>query len=557
MTQTEIEKLVKKQRDFFNSGETLNVSFRISALEKLRACIIKYEKKINQAIRADLGKSAFESYMCETGLVLSELTYMIKHTRKFAKERTVHTPLAQFQSRSYQKPSPYGVVLIMSPWNYPLMLTLEPLIDALAAGNTAIVKPSAYSANTSELISRMLGECFDEKYVAVVTGGREENTCLLNEHFDYIFFTGSQSVGKEVMRCASAHLTPITLELGGKSPCIVHKSADIKLAAKRIVFGKFLNCGQTCVAPDYIYCDSTVKDELLNELKKQIQKQYGRQPLKRKQYGKIINEKHFDRLLGLIDYKKVVVGGMANRSTLQIEPTIMDNVTFSDLVMHEEIFGPILPVLTYDFIDEAVDTIRSMSHPLALYIFTQDKCAAKSVIEKIGFGGGCINDTLIHLATSEMPFGGFGESGLGSYHYHCGDHEAHLHPNGVCPYKNGAVSNENTSGQTQTQTQTQTQSAGNQNQVTEQMNTYQPVFDANYYYMNNPDLQSVVGSDSQKLFEHFYTCGMAEGRRASENFDVSVYKANNPDLVAVFGDDLKAYYTHYVQSGQLENRVCK
>lgn len=416
MTQTEIEKLVKKQRDFFNSGETLNVSFRISALEKLRECIIKYEKKINQAIRADLGKAAFESYMCETGLVLSELTYMIKHTRKFAKERTVHTPLAQFHSRSYQKPSPYGVVLIMSPWNYPLMLTLEPLVDALAAGNTAIVKPSAYSANTSELISRMLGECFDEKYVAVVTGGREENTCLLNEHFDYIFFTGSQSVGKEVMRCASAHLTPITLELGGKSPCIVHKSADIKLAAKRIVFGKFLNCGQTCVAPDYIYCDSTVKDELLNELKKQIQKQYGRQPLKRKQYGKIINEKHFDRLLGLIDYKKVVVGGMANRSTLQIEPTIMDNVTFSDLVMQEEIFGPILPVLTYDFIDEAVDTIRSMSHPLALYIFTQDKCAAKSVIEKIGFGGGCINDTLIHLATSEMPFGGFGESGMGSYH---------------------------------------------------------------------------------------------------------------------------------------------
>lgn len=416
MTQTEIEKLVKKQRDFFNSGETLNVSFRISALEKLRACIIKYEKKINQAICADLGKSAFESYMCETGLVLSELTYMIKHTRKFAKERTVHTPLAQFHSRSYQKPSPYGVVLIMSPWNYPLMLTFEPLVDALAAGNTAIVKPSAYSANTSELISHMLRECFDEKYVAVVTGGREENTCLLNENFDYIFFTGSQSVGKEVMRCASAHLTPITLELGGKSPCIVHKSANIKLAAKRIVFGKFLNCGQTCVAPDYIYCDSAVKDELVNELKKQIQKQYGRQPLKRKQYGKIINEKHFNRLLGLIDYKKVVVGGTANRSTLQIEPTIMDNVTFSDLVMQEEIFGPILPVLTYDFIDEAVDTIRSMAHPLALYIFTQDKCAAKSVIEKIGFGGGCINDTLIHLATSEMPFGGFGESGMGSYH---------------------------------------------------------------------------------------------------------------------------------------------
>ena len=416
MTQTEIEKLVKKQRDFFNSGETLNVSFRISALEKLRACIIKYEKKINQAICADLGKSAFESYMCETGLVLSELTYMIKHTRKFAKERTVHTPLAQFHSRSYQKPSPYGVVLIMSPWNYPLMLTFEPLVDALAAGNTAIVKPSAYSANTSELISHMLRECFDEKYVAVVTGGREENTCLLNENFDYIFFTGSQSVGKEVMRCASAHLTPITLELGGKSPCIVHKSANIKLAAKRIVFGKFLNCGQTCVAPDYIYCDSAVKDELVNELKKQIQKQYGRQPLKRKQYGKIINEKHFDRLLGLIDYKKVVVGGTANRSTLQIEPTIMDNVTFSDLVMQEEIFGPLLPVLTVGSMEEAIAFVNRRPKPLALYLFTENREAEKNVLEYTSFGGGCINDTIIHLATSQMGFGGVGNSGMGSYH---------------------------------------------------------------------------------------------------------------------------------------------
>ena len=416
MTEAEIQNILEKQHKFFQTGQTLPVAYRIEQLQKLKDSIIRHEPDLNLALKADLGKSETESYMCEIGLTLSELSWMLKHIKKLTKETVVPTPLAQFAAKSFRSPSPYGNVLIMSPWNYPLMLTLEPLVDALAAGNTAIVKPSAYSANTSDLISRMLGECFDEKYVAVVTGGREENTCLLNENFDYIFFTGSQSVGKEVMRCASAHLTPITLELGGKSPCIVHKSADIKLAAKRIVFGKFLNCGQTCVAPDYIYCDSMVKDELVNELKKQIQKQYGRQPLKRKQYGKIINEKHFDRLLGLIDYKKVVVGGTANRSTLQIEPTIMDNVTFSDLVMQEEIFGPILPVLTYDFIDEAVDTIRSMAHPLALYIFTQDKCAAKSVIEKIGFGGGCINDTLIHLATSEMPFGGFGESGMGSYH---------------------------------------------------------------------------------------------------------------------------------------------
>ena len=267
MTQAEIKQLIQKQRTFFHSGATLDVEYRIHALQKLKACILKYENEINIAIRADLGKCAFESYMCETGLVLSELTYMLKHTRKFAKERTVRTPLTQFHSRSYQKPSPYGVTLIMSPWNYPFMLTIEPLIDALAAGNTAILKPSAYSAHTTALISRMIQECFDEKYVAVVTGGREENNFLLNEHFDYIFFTGSQEVGKEVMRHASDHLTPITLELGGKSPCIVHKSADIKLSAKRIVFGKFLNCGQTCVAPDYIYCDRTVKDKLIKELK--------------------------------------------------------------------------------------------------------------------------------------------------------------------------------------------------------------------------------------------------------------------------------------------------
>ena len=240
MTQAEIKQLIQKQRTFFHSDATLDVEYRIHALQKLKACILKYENEINIAIRADLGKCAFESYMCETGLVLSELTYMLKHTRKFSKERTVRTPLAQFHSRSYQKPSPYGVTLIMSPWNYPFMLTIEPLVDALAAGNTAILKPSAYSAHTTALISRMIQECFDEKYVAVVTGGREENNFLLNEHFDYIFFTGSQEVGKEVMRHASNHLTPITLELGGKSPCIVHKSADIKLAAKRIVFGKFL-----------------------------------------------------------------------------------------------------------------------------------------------------------------------------------------------------------------------------------------------------------------------------------------------------------------------------
>ena len=416
MTQTEIEKLVKKQRDFFNSGETLNVSFRISALEKLRACIIKYEKKINQAICADLGKSAFESYMCETGLVLSELTYMIKHTRKFAKERTVHTPLAQFHSRSYQKPSPYGVVLIMSPWNYPVLLTLEPLIDALAAGNTAVVKPSAYAPSTSRVMQEIIEECFSDEYVAVVTGGRAENQALLNQRFDKIFFTGGKTVGCEVLRHAAEYLTPVTLELGGKSPCIVDSTAKIPLAARRIVFGKYLNCGQTCVAPDYILCDKAIRDQLTDAIKSEIRRQFGKHPLENPNYGKIINRKHFQRLQGLIDSSKVVIGGQSDAKILRIAPTVMKNVTWEDAVMGEEIFGPILPILTYESLDDAIQTVESHPHPLALYFFSEDKAAQKKVLDRCHFGGGCINDTIIHLATSAMPFGGVGESGMGGYH---------------------------------------------------------------------------------------------------------------------------------------------
>ena len=293
MTQNEIKQILDRQRAFFHTGATLDVSYRLDSLRRLRDCITRHEADINKALKKDLGKSAFETYMCETGLVLSEISYMLKHTRSFAKEKRVHTPLAQFHSRSYRKPSPYGVCLIMSPWNYPFLLTIDPLIDAIAAGNTAVIKPSAYSSYTSALIQKMIHECFAPEYVSVVTGGRTENTCLLNERFDYIFFTGSQSVGKEVMRQAATHLTPVTLELGGKSPCIVEKTANLKLAAKRIIFGKFLNCGQTCVAPDYIYCDKEIKDSLIQELKKQIVRQFGSTPLANADYGKIINAKHF------------------------------------------------------------------------------------------------------------------------------------------------------------------------------------------------------------------------------------------------------------------------
>lgn len=416
MTEQEINSLVNRQRKYFQTGATLPVSTRVSALRRLYDAISKHEKEINEALRKDLGKSGFESYMCETGMVLEELSYMLKHTPRFAREKRVRTPLAQFHSRSCQKPSPYGVTLIMSPWNYPFMLTLSPLADALAAGNTAVVKPSAYSPHTSDVILRILSQCFEPKYVAVVTGGRAENTCLLREHFDYIFFTGSQTVGKEVMRNAAEHLTPVTLELGGKSPCIVDQTANIKLAARRIVFGKFLNCGQTCVAPDYIYCHRSVKDKLVSEVKKQIQKQYGKQPLSNPDYGKIINEKHFDRILGLIDKKKVVHGGSSDRKALRIEPTVLDNVTFSDAVMQEEIFGPVMPILVFDSLDEVIRNVNAMPHPLALYLFTSDNAAAKKVTSRCGFGGGCINDTIIHLATTEMGFGGFGESGMGAYH---------------------------------------------------------------------------------------------------------------------------------------------
>ena len=416
MTEQEINGLVAKQRKYFQTGATLPVSTRITALRGLYDTISRYENEIHDALKKDLGKSGFESYMCETGLVLDEISYMLKHIRRFAREKRVRTPLAQFHSRSFKKPSPYGVTLIMSPWNYPFMLTLSPLADALAAGNTAVVKPSAYSPYTSEIIMKILSQCFDPQYVAVVTGGRAENTCLLREHFDYIFFTGSQAVGKEVMRNAAEHLTPVTLELGGKSPCIVDQSANIQLAARRIVFGKYLNCGQTCVAPDYIYCHRSVKDALVKEIKQQIQIQYGREPLHNPDYGKIINEKHFDRILGLIEERKTVHGGNSDRKALRIEPTVLDNVTFSDPVMQEEIFGPVMPILVFDSLEEVIEKINAMPHPLALYFFTSDKAAAKEVTSRCGFGGGCVNDTIIHLATTEMGFGGFGESGMGAYH---------------------------------------------------------------------------------------------------------------------------------------------
>ncbi len=407
--------LLEAQRAYYKTGATIPVAFRIAQLKKLYEAVKKYETQINQALKADLGKSHYEGFMCETGLVLSEISYMLRHIKGFAKRKTVWTPLAQFPSHSFRQPVPYGNVLIMSPWNYPFLLTMDPLTNAIAAGNTAIVKPSAYSPATGKIVQKIIAECFDPEYVAVVMGGRAENAALLEQRFDMIFFTGSQAVGKEVLRHAAEHLTPTVLELGGKSPCIMEASANIPLAAKRIVWGKYLNCGQTCVAPDYILCEKSVKEAFVAEVIKQIKSQFGEKPLENPNYGKIINEKHFARLCGLIDPKKVVIGGQTN-AACQIAPTVMDNVTWEDPVMGQEIFGPIMPILTFEDFDDLVDELKAKDKPLALYLFSGNKGHIKRVTTELSYGGGCINDVVIHLATSEMGFGGVGESGMGAYH---------------------------------------------------------------------------------------------------------------------------------------------
>lgn len=416
MTEQEIATILAKQHAFFASGRTIPVSFRQEQLHKLKRSMLAHERDLNEALQKDLGKSRMESYMCEVGLTLSELTWMQRHLGSLSAEKRVPTPLAQFAARSFRSPSPYGTVLIMSPWNYPVLLTLEPLIDAIAAGNTAIVKPSAYAPYTCEVMKQIIEECYPQSYVAVVTGGRAENQTLLQQRFDMIFFTGGKTVGREVLRHAAEYLTPVTLELGGKSPCIVDSSAKIKLAARRIVFGKYLNCGQTCVAPDYVLCDKTIRDELVLAIQAEIRRQFGAAPLENPNYGKIVNRKHFERLLGLIDERKLVCGGQNNPDTLRIAPTVLTDVTWEDAIMGEEIFGPILPVLTFDTLEEAIQMVEARPHPLALYFFSENKTAQRQVLNCCRFGGGCINDTIIHLATSAMPFGGVGESGMGGYH---------------------------------------------------------------------------------------------------------------------------------------------
>lgn len=414
MEQTEIALLLQHQRQFFQSGTTLPIAFRVAMLKKLRDAIRLRETDIYRALQEDLGKSQEESYLCEVGLALSEISYLIRHTARWAGKRSVATPISQLAAHSWVQPSPYGNVLIMSPWNYPFLLTIEPLADAIAAGNTVLVKPSAYAPESSRVLESLLRDCFPPEYVTVVTGGRAENTCLLEQKFDMIFFTGSQQVGREVLRHAAEHLTPTVLELGGKSPCIVDETANIQLAARRIVFGKFLNCGQTCVAPDYILCDAAVREPLIQALKQEIWRQFGEQPLKNPDYGKIISPRHVQRILSLIDRDKTVLGGRWEGQ--RIEPTILDGVTWQDPVMQEEIFGPVLPILTYGQFKDIFPMLADRPKPLALYLFSENRQRVREVTTRCAYGGGCVNDVVVHLATSQMGFGGVGESGMGAYH---------------------------------------------------------------------------------------------------------------------------------------------
>lgn len=414
-TAADVKDLVARQQATFHSGQTLNLAFRRDALLRLEQALRTREADLLDALQADLGKSGAEAYMCEIGLTLSELRHMLRHLRAYARQRTVPTPLSQFPARSFTVRQPYGVCLVMSPWNYPVLLTLEPLIGAIAAGNCCVVKPSAYAPATSRALGELLRACYSEDYIAVVEGGRTENQALLDQPFDKIFFTGSAAVGREVLRKASEHLIPVTLELGGKSPVLVDATADINLAARRIAFGKLLNAGQTCVAPDYVLVERSVKDALLQALVEAFDQMAGN-ALRNEQYVHIISRRHFDRLTALMDPRWVVYGGAWDADTLRIQPTLMADVPPDAPVMREEIFGPLLPVIAVDSLDSAFRFVDERPHPLACYLFSRDRQAQRRFVRELRFGGGCVNDTVIHLATSHMGFGGVGESGMGSYH---------------------------------------------------------------------------------------------------------------------------------------------
>lgn len=416
MEQNKIMSVIKRQRAFFDTGITKTFGFRQAALARLEGALESYEGELCDALYRDLHKSGSESRMAEIGLTRAELKFVRSHLYRWMKPKATVTDVSQIPSRTYTVAEPYGVTLIMAPWNYPVLLCLEPLIDAIAAGNCVVLKPSAYAPTVSSVLKKLVESVFPSKYVAVIEGGREENAILLEQRFDYIFFTGSVTVGKLVLEKAAKYVTPVTLELGGKSPCIVGRTADIRIAAKRIAFGKLLNAGQTCVAPDYLVVHEDVKEKFLKELAAQLSRMECGDALKNPDYPRIVNEKHFHRLCGLMEGEKVYCGGRSCEETLQIEPTILEDITVESPIMQEEIFGPIFPVLTYSTPEQLEKIIKNFEKPLAFYLFTQNPGMKEWALRTFPFGGGCINNTIVHLSTSHMPFGGVGFSGMGGYH---------------------------------------------------------------------------------------------------------------------------------------------
>ena len=410
------EELIKEQRAFFNNRTTGDISFRKQSLTALQKAIRKYEKELSEALRKDLGKAPFESYMTEIGFILSEIRHTLKHLDKWAAAKRCKTPLFLFGSTSHTRPEPYGIVLILSPWNYPVQLLLAPLVGAIAAGNCAILKPSPRTVHTNHILGKLISETFPPQYIAFLETDNRQTDNLLKQHFDYIFYTGGVAFGKRIMMAAAKNLTPVTLELGGKTPCIVDNDAHIQIAARRIVWGKYLNCGQTCVAPDYIFVHREVKDKLITALQAEIERQYGKSPQESPDYPRIISQDHFYNLLLLLKQGHIVAGGKYDDKDLYIAPTVISGILPENRIMSEEIFGPILPLLDFDDIDNVIDYVNNQEKPLALYYFGQNKKKARYVLQNTSSGGACINDVVTHVANTHLPFGGVGSSGTGAYH---------------------------------------------------------------------------------------------------------------------------------------------
>ncbi len=409
--------LIKKQREFFNMGKTLDIEYRLKKLIKLKSVIAKYQGEIIEALKLDLGKAPLETYFSEIYAVNEEINYFIKKLKKLSKAEFVMPSISNFPATAKIYKRPYGVTLVISPWNYPFQLAIKPMVESIAGGNTVVVKPSELSEKTADIIEKIVDEVFEEEYIKCVKGGKSVGKKLLSENFDYIFFTGSQEIGKEVLRKASENFTPVTLELGGKSPVIVDETANIDIAARRIVWGKFLNCGQTCVAPDYVIVKKDVEMVLIKKIQDYIEAFYGENPMESSDYGKIINEKHFSRIINLMKNENILYGGNFDKGNLKITPTLMwvekPLKEKPRKIMEEEIFGPLLPIMRYETLDEVKKIIQKNENPLALYLFTKNKKMEQWVVGNLQFGGGCINDTILHVADVKLPFGGIGKSGMG------------------------------------------------------------------------------------------------------------------------------------------------